>query len=296
MDIRKINKKVFAELGREKRLTQYHDIIHKLLGIVVDFINADGESLRLSKMRHFNPYCTMLRNTKSGFAACQECDQLHARHASFKHDIIRYKCHAGLTEMFVPFYSDSGNYIGCMTAGQFFFENDQYMTEEAIRKIALTHKLDPKIMSELYHQTRVLSPMQIEGVIEYINTIGQIIVETHNKLLFMEHIDAPAKIPLIKKFVEKNYMNKITIEDTAKKFFLSPGYFSHFFKNEVGISFICFVNMYRISQAEEMLQQTQRNITEIAFMTGFGSLSQFNRTFKDVKGVSPRTFRVKSPL
>ena len=293
MDIKKINKKVFTELGREKRLMKYHDIIHKLLGIVVDFINADGESLKLSKMRHFNPYCAMLRSTNSGFAACQECDQLHARHASFKHGMVRYKCHAGLTEMFLPLYSDSGDYIGCMTAGQFFFEGDKYLPEESIREIALKHKLDPEVMCEFYRQTKILSPIQIEGIVDYLNSIGEIIVETHNKLLFMELIDAPAKIPLIKKFVKENYMKKITIAETAKKFFMSPGYFSHFFKDEVGISFISFVNMYRISQAEEMLQETQRNITEIAFMTGFGSLSQFNRTFKDVKGISPREFRKK---
>jgi len=294
MDIKKINKKIFTELGREKRLMKYHDIIHKLLGIVVDFINTDGESLKLSKMRHFNPYCAMLRSTNSGFAACQECDQLHARHASFKHGMVRYKCHAGLTEMFLPLYSDSGDYIGCMTAGQFFFEGDKCLSEESIREIALKHKLDPDAMCRFYHETKILSPVQVEGVVEYIDTIGQIIIETHNKLLFMELIDAPAKIPLIKKFVEKNYMQKITLDDTAKRFFMSPGYFSHFFKNEVGISFISFVNMYRISQAEEMLQETRRNISEIAFMTGFGSLSQFNRTFKDVKGISPRDFRKKN--
>ena len=291
MDIQKINKKVFGELGREKRLIKYHDIIYKLLGIVVDFINTDGESLKLSKMQHFNPYCAMLRNTSSGFAACQECDQRHAHSASFKHDEIIYKCYAGLTELVVPLYSDSGNYIGCMTTGQFLLDNNECITDKAICAIAVTHKLDPEIMCKLYHKTKVLSPIQIEGIIEYLNYIGQVIVETHNKLLFMEFIDAPAKIPLIKKFVKENYMKKITIAETAKKFFLSPYYFGHFFKKEVGISFMCFVNMYRISQAEEMLQQTQRNISEIAFMAGFGSLSQFNRTFKDVKGVSPRNFR-----
>lgn len=291
MDIKKINKKVFAELGREKRLIKYHDIIYKLLGIVVDFINADGESLKLSKMQHFNAYCAMLRNTSSGFAACQECDQRHARSANFKHDEIIYKCYAGLTELVVPLYSDSGNYIGCMTSGQFLLEENDIMTDEFIKEIAAEHKLNPEVMCKLYHKTKVLSPIQIEGIIEYLNYIGQVIVETHNKLLFMEFIDAPAKIPLIKKFVKENYMKKITIAETAKKFFLSPDYFGHFFKKEVGISFMCFVNMYRISQAEEMLQQTQRNITEIAFMAGFGSLSQFNRTFKDVKGVSPRDFR-----
>jgi AraC-like DNA-binding protein/ligand-binding sensor protein len=293
MDVKAINRKIFAELGREKRLTQYHEIIYKLLGIVVDFINSDGESLKLSRMRHFNPYCAMLRSTNSGFAACRDCDRKHAHRASVKHDIVKYKCHAGLTEIFVPFYSNSGDYIGCMTSGQFFLDDDTPADDETVREVALAHKLDPEVMCDLYHRTKVLSPLQLEGIIEYLNTIGQIIVETHNKLLFMELIDAPARIPLIKKYVEENYMKKITIADTARKFFMSPGYFSHFFRKEVGVSFMTFVNMYRISQAEEMLRETGRNITEIAFLTGFGSLSQFNRTFKDINGVSPREFRKK---
>jgi AraC-like DNA-binding protein/ligand-binding sensor protein len=291
MDIKKINKKVFDELGREKRLINYHDIIYKLLGVVIDFINADGDSLKLSKMRHFSPYCAKLRATATGFAACQMCDRKHARHASLKHDKAIYKCYAGLTELVVPLYSNTGDYIGCMTSGQFRLENDAPMDEESIRRLAASYNLNPEKMCELYQQTKVLSAIQVEGIIEYLNTIGQIIVDTHNKLLFMELIDAPAKIPLIKRYVRKNYMKKITVADTAKKFFLSPGYFIHFFKKEVGVSFMCFVNMYRISQAEEMLQKTTRSISEIAFLSGFGSLSQFNRTFKDINGSSPRDFR-----
>jgi len=293
MDIKIINKKVFIELGKEKRLVKYHNTIYKLLGVVIDFINANGESLKLSQMKHFSPYCAMLRNTSSGFDACQECDQDHARHANFKHEKVIYKCYAGLTELVVPLHSNSGNYIGCMTSGQFHIEDDKPMSYEFISKIAVAHKLNPNIMCKLYRQTKTLSLLQIEGIIEYLNTIGQIIIETHNKLLFMELIDVPAKIPLIKRFVKENYMKKLTIAETAKKFFLSPGYFSHFFKKEAGISFMCFVNMYRISQAEEILKKTQRNISEIAFLTGFCSLSQFNRTFKDIKGVSPRVFRKK---
>jgi AraC-like DNA-binding protein/ligand-binding sensor protein len=296
MDIQKINKKVFDELGREKRLVNYHEIIYKLLGVVIDFINADGDSLKLSKMRHFSPYCAMLRATKSGFTACQMCDRKHARHANLKHDKAIYKCYAGLTELVVPLYSNTGYYIGCMTSGQFHLESDTPMDDESVRKLAISHNLNPEKMCELYRQTKVLSPVQIEGIIEYLNTIGQIIIDTHNKLLFMELVDAPAKIPLIKRYVRENYMKKITVTDTAKKFFLSSGYFIHFFKKETGVSFTCFVNMYRISQAEEMLKETNRNISEIAFLSGFGSLSQFNRTFKDVKSVSPKEFRKKQQL
>ncbi|MDD5728998.1 MAG: PocR ligand-binding domain-containing protein [Victivallales bacterium] len=293
MNIETINKKIFSELGREKQLVVYHDIIYKLLGVVIDFINAEGESLKLSKMRHFSAYCTMFRRTASGFAACRECDRKHARHANFKRGIIIYECHAGLTELVLPLYDNKGRYIGGLTSGQFRLENAEPVIAEAIGEIALRHGLEPVLMQELYRQTKILSPEQLEGIIEYLRAVGRFIVETHNRILFMELIDAPAKIPLIKKFVEENYMKKLTVAQTAKKFFLSPGYFSHFFKKETGISFMVYVNMYRISQAEKILQDTRINISETAFLTGFGSLSQFNRTFKGIRGISPREFRCR---
>ncbi|NMA21706.1 MAG: helix-turn-helix domain-containing protein [Lentisphaerae bacterium] len=48
-------------------------------------------------------------------------------------------------------------------------------------------------------------------------------------------------------------------------------------------------------KAEEMLLQTHNNISDIAMMTGFRSLSQFNRTFKAITGTSPREFRKTKP-
>lgn len=293
MDIEKINRKVFAELGREKRLNQYHGIIFKLLGVVIDFINSEGESLKLSRMMNFNPYCARLRGTDSGFAACAACDRLHARQAGSKHDVVIYQCHAGLCELVVPLFSDSGTYIGCMTSGQFFLDKENYMTDQEVSAVAREHQLDPEVMCRLYRQTKILTETQIEGIIEYLRSIGQIIIDTHNKLLFMESIDAPAKIPLIKQLVKDNYRKKITLPETARKFHMSSDYFGHYFKKEVGASFLYFVNLYRISQAEDMLLQTRNSISDIAMMTGFRSLSQFNRTFKATTGNSPREFRKK---
>ena len=291
MNIDRICQKVFAELGKEKQLVEYHDIIYKLLGIVIDFINADGESLKLSRMKHFNPFCVMLRSGKKGFASCQDCDRKNARSASLKHKELIYRCYAGLTEIIVPLYDRGGNYIGSMTSGQFHLESEAPTDRKSIEKTAVQFGLDPAQLFKNYKETKVFSSVQLEGLIAYLKAIGRIITETHNKLLFLESIDAPDKISMIKQFVEDNYMKKITIPETAKKFFLSPGYFSRFFKEETGVSFMCFVNMYRISKSEEMLKDTTRNISEIAFLTGFGSVSQFNRMFKNIKGTPPGDFR-----
>ncbi len=294
MDILNINQKVFAELGKEKQLVEQHEIIYKLLGIVVDFINADGESLKLSKMKHFNPYCAMIRSSKSGFEACQKCDKTNARSASLSHNESVYKCYAGLTEIVVPLFDHVGNYIGCMTSGQFHLKGKSHACKKVVAEIASSNKLDPVRLFGLYGKTKVLSSTQVEGMIKYLKSIGRLIEEAHNKILFMETIDAPDKIALVKQFVKENYMKKLTVSKTARKIFMSSGHFSRFIKKELEVSFMCFVNMYRVSKAEEMLELTKRNISEIAFLSGFGSISQFNRMFKNIKGVSPRDFRSNS--
>jgi len=293
VNIDKINRKVFAELGREKQLIEYHDIIYKLLGIVVDFINADGESLKLSRMKHFNPFCAMLRGTPSGFTACQNCDRSNAHSASLQHRELVYRCHAGLNEVILPLYDSRGNYIGSMTSGQFLLKNEEPAPQTFIADFAELYGLDAPTLYRAYRATKRITPCQLEGILDYLWAVGRLIVAAHNKLLFLETIDAPDKIAEIKQYVADHYMKKLTVPETARKFFFSAGHFSRFFKQELGVSFMTFVNMYRISQAEKMLRNTRCQITEIAFNCGFGSISQFNRVFKNVKGISAQTFRLR---
>jgi len=291
MDINRITRRVFSELGREKLLVAYHNIIHKLVGVVIDYVNAEGESLKLSQMGHFNNYCLMLRATPSGAAACRECDQENVRSGLLKRSELLYRCHAGLREVIVPLYDQSGAYIGCLTTGQFLSEEDKRASRMAIGRLASTHKIAATSLWDSYKQTKVLTSLQIEGLIEFLKIVGGFIVETHNKLLFMEAVDGIDKIEQIKRHVAKNHMRQLTIADTAKKFCMSPGHFCRFFKRHEKLSFISYLNIYRVERAAEMLRMTERSIAEIAFLTGFGSVSQFNRTFKSVKTCSPGCFR-----
>lgn len=291
MNIEEITRKVFAKLGQEKQLREYHEIIYKLIGVVVDFINADGVSLKLSEGKHFNPFCTRIRNTSAGYAACHACDREYAHRASCSRKPMIYQCHAGFLEILVPLYDNAGNYIGSMTAGQVHRKDMPVPDKSAFAKRALEFGLDPDNLYELYTQTLRLSDQQIEGLVEYLAAIGRLLVSTHNNLMFMESVNAPDKISLIKEFVEKNYGKRLSVPKIAQKFFMSSGYFSHFFKKEVGISFHSYLNLYRVSKAREMLEETELSISEIAYLTGFGSISQFNRTFRNSTGKNPGVIR-----
>lgn len=77
----------------------------------------------------------------------------------------------------------------------------------------------------------------------------------------------------------------------AKLCFYSKSYFMKFFKESMGISFIAYLNNYRLEIAARMLQATDDNILDISSACGFDNLSYFNRSFKKKYGVTPGKYR-----
>ena len=50
-----------------------------------------------------------------------------------------------------------------------------------------------------------------------------------------------------------------------------------------------FIRYYRLKQAQKLLREGSRNISEVAYDSGFSSLSYFSKSFKDEFGYSPNT-------
>ncbi|WP_405382250.1 AraC family transcriptional regulator [Maribacter sp. LLG6340-A2] len=100
-----------------------------------------------------------------------------------------------------------------------------------------------------------------------------------------------SKIKIITSYILENLVNKLTVQDMALKANMTGPSFCRWFKKSTGHSFITFLNLSRIELACIHLSTTDKPIQAIAFDCGFESLSHFNRTFKKLKGYSPREFR-----
>jgi len=85
----------------------------------------------------------------------------------------------------------------------------------------------------------------------------------------------------------------LSMEDAAKTASMSYYNFSRTFKRLLGHSFVDYKNILRIRQAEELLYETDKSITEVAELVSFGSLSYFNRTFKKYSKITPSDYRNK---
>ena len=94
-------------------------------------------------------------------------------------------------------------------------------------------------------------------------------------------------------FIEANLANQITLEEVAAASGYSRTYFSRLFKEIVGINFKYYLERERIELASDLLEMEEMSITEIAYAVGFNSFSSFWRSFKKLKGVSPREWRTR---
>jgi transcriptional regulator GlxA family with amidase domain len=74
---------------------------------------------------------------------------------------------------------------------------------------------------------------------------------------------------------------------------VSWAHFARSFKQAFGVPPHRYLLTRRIERATALLRDTDLAITEIAFLTGWGSLGTFGRVFRDVTGESPGAIRAR---
>lgn len=95
-------------------------------------------------------------------------------------------------------------------------------------------------------------------------------------------------------FVENNFGESCTLEDLAEKTGYSYSYLSRYFKGITGMSFNSYVNLYRISKACYLLNNSDCTVLQCAYECGYKSLRSFNRNFKMHTEKTPVEYRAKT--
>ena len=87
----------------------------------------------------------------------------------------------------------------------------------------------------------------------------------------------------------ENYKEPLTLDHLAQELHLSKYYISHIFTDRLSISFPDFINGLRIESACRRLDKG-KDITDVAFESGFNSIRSFNRNFKRSIGITPSEY------
>ena len=90
---------------------------------------------------------------------------------------------------------------------------------------------------------------------------------------------------------ERDCSENVTIASLASEFHVSPSHLAHVFKKITGYSTVDYLISCRLSEAKNLLADSEKSIKEIVDRCGFSDESNFSRTFKNKTGMTPSEFR-----
>ena len=111
--------------------------------------------------------------------------------------------------------------------------------------------------------------------------------------LFRWPEDSPGRERIfdVVEYLLKNYHREIRAGELAEQLNLSKSAFSHYFRKRTSKSFREYLTDIRLGNACKMLQESDKNVGEICFECGFGSISNFNKAFNRTYRTSPMQYR-----
>lgn len=127
----------------------------------------------------------------------------------------------------------------------------------------------------------------VEQVLEWMTTLrdGLCDILKSRKVTYKEHV-----ITNVKKYIQSHIEERLTLNDVAGIFGLSPNYLSVLFKKTCDTGFSEYITQMKVSKAKTMLLEQDMKIYEVANQLGFESAFYFSKVFKKVEGMSPREY------
>jgi AraC family transcriptional regulator len=93
------------------------------------------------------------------------------------------------------------------------------------------------------------------------------------------------------RYIETHAAEPVSLTAVAQEVGLSPFHFLRAFRRAIGLTPHQYLLRMRLIHAITLLRDTRLSITEVAYQSGWGDLSNFIRTFGREIGCSPREFR-----
>jgi len=132
--------------------------------------------------------------------------------------------------------------------------------------------------------------------------VSQLLLTTARYL--SEHEPAPfqhaspfhEKISDIARYINVHYMEQLKLDELAKQFYISSFYLSRMFKEVTGFTLSDYITLTRIKEAQRLLRESQKTISEISEMVGYENFSHFGKMFKKLSSNSPREYRKQHQL
>lgn len=143
---------------------------------------------------------------------------------------------------------------------------------------------------------RLVNLQGLESYIELLKVFNLLLkVRDYEFLSDTSYAPAYAKdlhqINLVYEYVFQNIQQGIRQEEAAALLHMTPGAFCRYFKKKTNRTFMEYVKSVRIRLAAKMLAETDRNISQVCYDSGYNNIANFNHQFKSVMHKTPSEYR-----
>ena len=100
-------------------------------------------------------------------------------------------------------------------------------------------------------------------------------------------------VALVKEYIWQNMKEEISMKQIADHVHLSSDYMTKLFKKETGLTIKEYMIKKRMERARELLQSSEKTVSDIALEVGYDNLSYFIRQFRGFYGVTPKQYQMQ---
>ena len=242
-----------------------------------------------------NEFCAMMARKSASCAACFKVQQRLTDAAA--NQTATVKCHFGMLEAAVPVKLGVET-IGFLTTGQVLTQEptDSQMAKVDQTLVNLGVDVDRTAARKAYRRTKVMPRAQFASAVHLLEIYAEDLSAKSNQYLVRESHAEPISVVRARNYIREHLQDDLTLADVAKAACTSTFYICKLFKRHTGLNITEYVCRLRVEKAQELLQNPQLRISEIAYAVGFQSLTHFNRVFRSLAGQSPSEYREKTGI
>ena len=283
-------------IGQQLRESQifkdYQDAFENATGLPLQLHAAGEASSSLKDRPRSNAFCSLMATKNQSCAACFALQKRLEEEQGMEPRSLH--CFAGLCESAVPIRVGD-KVIAFLQTGQILLHQPDAEQFSAVTQLLIEwgSQVDLKKAEEAWFATTVLTPGQYDSMLRLLHIFAGHLSQCANALSLETAASEPEAVTKARKIIKAGSGEEISLNRVAQAVNVSAGYFSELFHKATGVTFTDYVSRVRVEKVKNLLQNPRLQITTIAYDTGFKSLSQFNRTFKQVTGMSPRAYRAK---
>ena len=273
----------------------YERAFGETTGLPLNVSPVESWQLAHHGRKHENPFCAMMARSNKACAACLRAQQQTCDHPK-AYGPCTVMCFAGLCETSVPLRVGE-NLIGFLKTGEVMLKRPtERGFARAARQLALWgSKGDLEDLKAAYFQTPTMSKKKYESMVRLLEIFAQHLSLVANQLLIQQGDNEKPAITRARQFVTEHQAEELSLQRIAQAVNMSSYYFCRMFKRATGLTFTHYLSRVRVERAKSLLLNPNARVSEIAFDIGFTSITNFNRTFKDLVGQSPSEYREALP-